>query len=166
MSVCAAPWSWTSILRRRQLLPAIVFVAAVAARCGLGAFAADDPDVVLFYREDCHDCARMDEVLAPLEQEFPDLDVLRLDEAANADLLWALSTAYGVLPMAFPVVFVGDHAIVGVGRDNELRLRMAVSDCMASPCPSPLAVLEQPRVPWKAILIVVLAIVVLLAVVL
>lgn len=166
MSVCEAPWSWTIILRRRQLLPAIILVAAVAAGCGLGAFGAEDPDVVLFYREDCHDCARMDEVLAPLERQYPDLDVLRLDEAANADLLWALSTAYRVLPMAFPVVFVGDQAIVGVGRDKELRLRTAISDCMASPCPSPLAVLEQPRVPWKAILIVVLAIVVLLAVVL
>jgi thiol-disulfide isomerase/thioredoxin len=164
--VCEGTWSGTPILRGRRLLSAIAFVAAVAAGCGLGAFAADDPDVVLFYREGCHDCARMDEVLAPLEQEFPDLDVLRLDEAANADLLWALSAAYSVLPMAFPVVFVGDQAIVGVGRDKELRLRTAVSDCMASPCPSPLAALEQPRVPWKAILIVGLVLVVLLAVVL
>jgi thiol-disulfide isomerase/thioredoxin len=166
LSMYEGTWWWTSILRGRRLLPAIAVVAAVAAGCGLGAFAADDPDVVLFYREGCHDCARMDEVLAPLEQEFPNLDVLRLDEAANADLLWALSAAYAVLPMAFPVVFVGDQAIVGVGRDKELRLRTAVSDCMASPCPSPLAALEQPRVPWKAILIVGLVLVVLLAVVL
>ncbi|MEN6369714.1 MAG: thioredoxin family protein [Thermotogota bacterium] len=125
---------------------------------------AKDPDVVVFYREGCHDCARMDEVLKPLEQEHPDLVVLRLEETANLDLLWALSSKYGILPTAFPVIFVGAKAFAGVGREKEWQLRTAVEACLESTCTSPLALLAESKFPWKLVLLAVLAAVVLLVV--
>lgn len=153
-----------SALARRLFLGVALAVSVVAA--GAAAVLAEDPDVVLFYREGCHDCARMDEVLEPLEQEHPDLVVLRLEETANLDLLWALSAKYGILPTAFPVIFVGDEAIVGVGREKELQLRTAVGNCIAVGCGSPLASLAESTIPWTLILLAALAAVLLLVVVL
>jgi thiol-disulfide isomerase/thioredoxin len=153
-----------SALAKRLFLGVALAVSVVAA--GAAAVLAEDPDVVLFYREGCHDCARMDEVLEPLEQEHPDLVVLRLEETANLDLLWALSAKYGILPTAFPVIFVGDEAIVGVGREKELQLRTAVDACIASGGVSPLALLTESKVPWMLILLVTLAAVILLILVL
>jgi thiol-disulfide isomerase/thioredoxin len=153
-----------SALARRLFLGVALAVSVVAA-CA-AAVLAEDPDVVLFYREGCHDCARMDEVLEPLEQEHPDLVVLRLEETANLDLLWALSAKYGILPTAFPVIFVGDEAIVGVGREKELQLRTAVGNCIAVGCGSPLASLAESTIPWTLILFAALAAVLLLVVVL
>ena len=144
---------------------AIAVAVSLSAAAGAAVW-AKDPDVVLFYREGCHDCERMDEVLKPLEQQHPDLVVLRLEETANLDLLWRLSSEYGVLPTAFPVIFVGASAIVGVGRDKELELRNAVEDCVANGCVSPLTAAVEPRIPWTLILLGALAAVVLVVVLL
>ena len=149
--------------RWQRLLFGTAVAALVWVSCG-AAVLGEDPAVVVFYREGCHDCARMDEVLAPLEQQYPDLVVLRLEETANLDLLWSLSSKYGVLPTAFPVIFVGDEAIVGVGRDKELQLRTAVETCGANGCPSPLARLTEAQFPWTIVLLAALAAVVLLIV--
>ncbi len=155
------------VIKRRtdQLLVGLGAVLVVVIGWG-AATLARDPDVVLFYREGCHDCEKMDEILVPLQQTHLNLVVLRLEETANLDLLWSLSSAYGILPTAFPVIFVGDQAIVGVGREKELRLRTAVTECMVQGCPSPLSLLEQPKVPWTLILIAALAVIVFLVVVL
>ncbi|MDD5264197.1 MAG: thioredoxin family protein [Candidatus Bipolaricaulis sp.] len=163
---CPNPMRDESALARRRRL--VLGVALVLGVCAAGATAAlaEDPDVVLFYREGCHDCARMDELLEPLEQEHPNLVVLRLEETANLDLLWRLSAKYGILPTAFPVIFVGDEAIVGVGREKELQLRAAVDNCVTVGCGSPLALLAEPTIPWKLILFATLAAVLLLIVVL
>jgi thiol-disulfide isomerase/thioredoxin len=151
--------------RIHRLLVGLGVVFAIWIGCSAAAFARD-PDVVLFYREGCHDCEKMDEILIPFQQAYPDLVILRLEETANLDLLWSLSSTYGILPTAFPVIFVGDEAIVGVGRDRELRLRTAVTDCIVGGCPSPLSLLTQPKVPWTLILMVALAVAVFLVVVL
>lgn len=151
------------LAKRSRLFLGVALAVSVWAAGGAAVF-AEDPDVVVFYREGCHDCARMDEVLEPLEREHPDLVVLRLEETANLDLLWTLSAKYGILPTVFPVIFVGDESIVGVGRDKELQLRTAVGACIASGCVSPLALLTESRVPWKLVLVVTLAAVLLLIV--
>lgn len=159
------PRNESVLAKRSRMFLGIALVVGVWIAGG-AVVLAEDPDVVVFYREGCHDCARMDEVLQPLEQEHPDLVVLRLEETANLDLLWALSSTYGVLPTAFPVIFVGDQAIVGVGREKELQLRTAVDACIASGCVSPLALLAESKVPWMLILLVAVAAVVLLVLVL
>lgn len=143
---------------RRLLLLGILWTAAVAGWSAETAAAANDPVVVVFYREGCHDCERMDEVLADLAQTYPSLTVTHLEESANAGLLWSLSARYGVLPSAFPVIFVGEEALVGVGRDKELRLRSAVATCMKEGCPSPLASNSGAQFPWRIVLIACLVV--------
>jgi glutaredoxin len=116
-----------------------------------------DPDVLVFYRAGCHECERMETVLAALQAEYPQLKVRAIEEAApDADLMWSLAGKLGVFPTAFPVIFVGDVAIVGASRNNELRLRAAIEDCMANGCPSPLSLVQESRLPWRTILIAAL----------
>jgi hypothetical protein len=75
--------------------------------------------------------------------------------------MWALAARYGTLPSKFPVVFVGATAIVGSSLSNELLLRSAVEACATSDCPSPLASVHAPAIPWPTILIIGLALLVL-----
>ena len=112
------------------------------------------PDVVVFYREGCHDCERMDRVLAELHEIYPSLSVRHIEETEpDGELLWRLATEYGIFPTKFPVIFAGDEAIVGVGLDKELRLRAAVTACIRTPCESPLDRISGPRIPWRTYLI-------------
>ncbi|MBU1049808.1 hypothetical protein KKG90_07285, partial [Candidatus Bipolaricaulota bacterium] len=116
-----------------------------------GALAADAlPDVVVFYREGCNDCRQMDAVLDDLHELYPGIVVAHIEEqaAGAADLMWSLSTKYGIFPSKFPVIFVGDQGIVGSGRDKELLLRSTVRNCVFNDCPSPLSVINEKPFPW------------------
>jgi thiol-disulfide isomerase/thioredoxin len=129
--------------------------------------AAEDPMVVIFYRDGCEDCLRMEPLLRELEAQYPSLG-FRFIEGANPDaaLMWSLSAEYGVLPSKFPVIFVGKTAIVGSSLSNELLLRSAVEACASSNCPSPLASLHTSAIPWSTLLIIGLALLVLAVLVL
>jgi len=118
-----------------------------------------DPDVVVFYREGCHDCDHMDRVLGELTDVYPELVVIHIEEAqpGASDLMWSLAGEYGIFPTQFPVIFVGDEAIVGVGRDKELLLRSEVQRCARSGCPSPLSRVESAPIPWVTILVLLVA---------
>lgn len=132
----------------------------------LPASAQVDPDVVVFYREGCHDCERMDSVLEELHEKYPALTIRHIEEAdPDGELMWALAADYGIFPTKFPAIFVGDEAIVGVGLDKELRLRAAIEGCMTSGCDSPLQRLTGPRIPWRTYFIAGLIAVILLLVV-
>lgn len=121
-----------------------------------------DPTVVVFYREGCEDCLRMEPVLRELEALHPDLGFRYIEGSdQDAPLMWSLATAYGVVPSQFPVIFVGKTAIVGASRANELQLRAVVEACARSSCPSPLDRLQPSGIPWLTILLVGLAVVVL-----
>ncbi len=151
---------------RRQSVAVWVGVAiGLAASFGLAA-AEDQPDVLVFYREECNDCRHMEEVLDELLSIYPEIYVARVEEEepGAADLMWALSVKYGIFPSKFPVIFVGDQAIVGVGRDKELRLRAAVRSCVFDGCPSPMSRLE--REPFPITTAAILLVVVLTAVIL
>jgi thiol-disulfide isomerase/thioredoxin len=144
-----------------RLLAIALVALAVLPRAGI---AAEDPTVVVFYREGCEDCLRMEPVLRELEMQYPNLGFRFIEWAdADASLMWALAARYGVLPSKFPVIFVGTTAIVGSSLSNELRLRSAVEACASSNCPSPLASLPASTIPWATILIVGLALLVLAA---
>ena len=127
-----------------------------------GALAADAlPDVVVFYREGCNDCRHMDDQLEELQELYPGLIVTHIEEQepGAADLMWSLSTKYGIFPIKFPVIFVGDQGIVGIGRDKELLLRSTVRDCVFNGCDSPIAQINEKPFPWvtfTTILLVVL----------
>ena len=99
------------------------------------------PMVVVFHQEDCPDCARMEVVLEELLAAYPSLSIsyYEVTEPGASDLLDQLSDAYRVFAMNLPIIFVGEEAIDGAGRVNELRLRKAIEDCARLDCSSPLA---------------------------
>jgi glutaredoxin len=129
-----------------------------------GVLAADAlPDVVVFYREGCDDCRQMDALLADLQELYPGLVVVHIEEQESgaADLMWSLSTKYGIFPSKFPVIFAGDIGIVGSGRDKELLLRSTIRDCVFNDCDSPMAVLNQKPFPLVTVATILVAVLVL-----
>ena len=125
-----------------------------------GVAAQEQPDVLVFHREECNDCRHMDEVLDELLLIYPEIYVTYVEEteAGAGDLMWALSAEYGIFPSKFPIIFVGNQVIVGAGREKELQLRSAIRSCVFDGCPSPLSRLERPPSPLTtvAILFIVL----------
>jgi len=100
------------------------------------------PDVVVFYREGCNDCRHMDDVLEELQGLYPGLIV------------------DGILPSKFPVIFVGDQGIAGIGRDKELLLRSTVRDCVFHGCESPIARINERPFPWMTVATILIAVLV------
>jgi thiol-disulfide isomerase/thioredoxin len=138
---------------------------AVMAAVSQAASAPPDPVVVVFYREGCEDCERMDPVLRELEALHPELGFRYIEGSEpDAPMMWSLAAAYGVVPSQFPVIFVGKTAIVGASRANELLLRSSVEACAQSACQSPLASTHPSGIPWLALLLVGLAVLVLVVV--
>lgn len=139
---------------------------AILSLAGLPLLAADSVDVLVFYREGCNDCRHMDAVLEDLQSLYPQLVVRHIEEGdPDAGLMWTLATKYGIFPAKFPVIYVGDEAIVGSGRDKELRLRSAIRECVLNGCESPLASTAEAPFPWRTVLIgslVALAVVLIL----
>ena len=147
-------------MRSRRWSAAVWAGVAIGLLLSFGVAAAEkQPDVVVFHREECNDCRHMDEVLDELLLLYPELFVAHFEEAkpGAADLMWALSAEYGIFPSTYPVIFAGNRAIVGVGREKEIQLRSAVRTCVFSGCPSPLSRLEKDPFPITtvAILLVV-----------
>jgi thiol-disulfide isomerase/thioredoxin len=142
-----------------SLLTVVLAVSALSSWIGV---ATEDPTVVIFYRADCEDCLRMEPVLKELDAQYPNLG-FRFIEGADPDaaLMWPLATKYGIMPSKFPVIFVGTKAFVGSSLANQLLLRSAVEACASSPCLSPLASLRPSAVPWTAILLIGLAVLIL-----
>jgi len=141
----------------------IVLLTTVVLVLSGATLAANDPDVVVFYREGCNDCRHLDRVLEELQTQYPTLNVRHIEEAElDAQLMWVLAGEYGVFPSTYPVTFAGDEAIVGIDLDKELRLRAAVEDCITNGCRSPLASVDPPTVPWRTLVIVGLVAIMLL----
>ncbi|MEE8593030.1 MAG: thioredoxin family protein [Candidatus Bipolaricaulota bacterium] len=141
------------------LLSLVIFLASAN-----GVLASDVlPDVVVFYRDGCNDCRHMDDVLEELQELYPELVVVHIEEGDSgaADLMWSLSTKYGIFPSKFPLIFVGDRAIVGIGRDKELLLRSTVRDCIFNECDSPIARINEKPFPWMTVATILVAILVL-----
>lgn len=109
------------------------------------------PAIVVFYEEGCPDCVRMDELLEELLTEHPALTVTRYEINAPGALalMGELSAAYGIQGTKVPAILVGEEAIVGAGRVEEMRLRTAIEDCLTLGCSSPLARVEESRIPWR-----------------
>jgi len=83
----------------------------------------------------------MQVILEELLAMYPALSIsyYKIDQPGASDLLDQLSDAYRVFAVNLPIIFVGEEAIAGAGRVNELRLRAAIADCARSDCSSPLA---------------------------
>ncbi len=136
-------------MRKRVFL----LVSAVVAFALLGAAAeapAGMPLVLVFYEEGCPDCAIMEELLEGLATDLPPDAVQRIEisEPGALDLLARLEAAYDFESSTVPILFVGDHAIIGAGRTQEFALRDAVGRCATSGCPSPLQRIRGGMLPW------------------
>jgi len=148
-------------MRRHGIMLSFLVVVLVATPWL--AYAQDDPMVLVFYREGCNDCERVDRVLQELHTTYASLTIRYIEEGGpDGDLMWALSANYGIFPSKFPVIFVGNEAIVGVGLDKELRLRAAIEGCMRFGCESPLVRVIGPQIPWRAYIVAGLIAVLLL----
>jgi len=124
--------------------------------------AEDLPDAVVFYRHGCNDCRHVDELLDEMQAVYSDLVIVHIEETepGAADLMWTLAAEYGIFPSAFPVVFAGDVALTGIGREKDLQLRSAIRACMLSGCESPLARIQETAFPWMAVASIVVALLV------
>lgn len=133
------------MLRKKRAVRGLLGVGLLLV-ISWGVFAAEVlPDVIVFYREGCDDCRQMDDLLEELHELYPGVLVAHIEEQepGAADLMWSLSTKYGIFPSKFPVIFVGNQGLVGSGRDKELLLRSTIRDCVFNGCDSPMAVLNQ-----------------------
>jgi len=153
-----------NVVKRARIRSRLIAVLLVVC-CASSAALADAPDVIVFHREGCSECEYMDQVLNALHAQYPQLKVQYIEESsADADLMWALALYYGIFPTDYPVIFVGNEAISGGGRSEELRLRAAVAACMRTGCSSPLVQMRGPSIPWETYAIVALAALMLLLV--
>lgn len=134
-----------------SLLTSILVLTAFHSACA----APEDPMVVVFYKEGCPDCRRLDELLDGLSSQHSDLtiDHYEISDPDVQDLLSRLSFSYGVLGTNYPIVFVGDKAFVGMSRAKELDVRTAVLECIARSCPSPLSRLKETGLSWNHVFI-------------
>jgi len=117
--------------------------------------ASEDPMVVVFYKEGCPDCRRLDELLDGLSSRHSDLTIghYEISDPGAQDLLSRLSFSYGVLDTDYPIVFVGEKAFVGMSRAKDLDVRTAVLDCIARSCPSPLSHIKETSLSWDHVFI-------------
>ena len=141
------------MLRANRFIPGLLSLVILLASAS-GVLASDVlPDVVVFYRDGCTDCRHMDDVLEELQGLYPELIVVHFEEGDSgaADLMWSLSAKYGIFPSKFPLIFVGDQGIVGIGRDKELLLRSTVSKCVFKGCESPIARINEKPFPWVTV---------------
>jgi len=135
----------------KRLLAAI---AVLALTCAVGV-AADDPVIVVFYERDCPNCEIVEGLIDDLAYRLPADAIRRIEisEPGALDLLERFERIYEIRIEAVPVVFVGEMAIVGVGRAQEFQLRDAIGRCSLQPCPSPLALVAAPPFPWRDVLV-------------
>lgn len=152
--------------RSRQAYRICYALVFVLMGCIFAGRAGRAPDILVFYADDCPQCHQMDEVLEQILRQYPHLMVERLEskETGAEALLWKLSNAYGIIPYTYPVLFVGDEAIVGAGRAKELALENAIDHCLRTECSSPVSRVQDRAVfPWMTLLSTALVVLVLSA---
>lgn len=154
-------------MRTRWILAlALLSLFAVA---GFAESGPDLPVVVVFYANECPDCALMEELLVGLAYDLPASAIRRyeISQPGSMRILRRLEAAYEIdsKTSAIPMVFVGDTYVIGAGRSQEFRLRDAIGRCVTVGCSSPLARIELTSFPWKDIarLALIIGLVVLLA---
>jgi len=112
------------------------------------------PIVVYFYQDGCPDCVRIAEVLDALAGDLPGGAVARYEigDPQSRRLFQKLQKAYEIDVSSVPLVFIGDHAIAGASRAQELTLSDAIGDCITGACTSPLDKIPPDVFPWRDLL--------------
>jgi cytochrome c biogenesis protein CcdA len=71
---------------------------------------------VYFYGEGCSHCEKVKPVIADLGSRYPDLNLTQREvyhNAANRELLAEMGPKYGIQNPGIPIIFIGNHALVG-----------------------------------------------------
>jgi len=112
------------------------------------------PIVVFFYQDGCPDCVRIAEILDALAGDLPEGAVARYEigDPESRRLFRKLQKAYAIDVSSVPVVFIGDRAIAGASRVQELTLSDAIGDCITGACTSPLDKIPPDVFPWRDLL--------------
>lgn len=121
---------------------AIALCSIIVFAVAMSAAAPPEPLIIVFYEEGCHSCEEMEELLAGMTIDAPETTLVRYEvtEPGAMDLLADLSKTYGIdIPEIVPIVFVGEEAVVGMGRTQEFALRNAIGECLSIGCESPIA---------------------------
>ncbi len=139
-------------MTRTRWILALVFLS-LSSVAGLAESAPDLPVVVVFYADECPDCALMEELLVGLAYDLPASAIRRyeISQPGSMRILRRLEAAYEIdsKMSAIPLVFVGDTYVIGAGRSQEFQLRDAIGRCVTVGCSSPLARIELTSFPWK-----------------
>jgi thiol-disulfide isomerase/thioredoxin len=115
-----------------------------------------EPIIVAFFADGCPQCEIMDDLLSELLVGHEDIPVARynINSPDSAKLQLELAAHYGIITTEPPVIFVGEKAVVGSGRSQEIKLRTAVGDCIQRGCASPLEHVEEGKEFFHDLLIV------------
>lgn len=97
-----------------------------------------------FYGEDCPHCRAMTIIIEELEEEFPELDVYKLEissNATNSELFNALIQVYNPPAVDIPAVFIGNKSLIGYELTKE-SLENEIAFCLQNKCPDPLSLVK------------------------
>jgi cytochrome c biogenesis protein CcdA len=109
-------------LRKLSLVLLLVIIATagayshVTASPGVGAGSVPQC-IYFFYSEGCHSCDSAKAYINQMEQEFPSLNVQRFEvtNTTNLNMMFDLCDCHNVSLCVYPVVFIGNEALVGDG---------------------------------------------------
>ena len=127
---------------RCRLLGGILVLSLMLILLSGGCARHSRPVIIFFEKEGCPDCHHMKELLESLLTEYPGVSAAWYDVDDTEDKVVLNKLLVRHFPVGFrwkyPAIFVGETAIVGEGRVQELKLREAVEACASGNCPSPL----------------------------
>ena len=95
--------------------------------------------VYYFYGEDCSHCKEVTVLIEQLKEEYPEIEVHKLEiayNATNAELFNALIQAYNPPAVDIPAVFIGNKSLIGYELTKE-KLEDEIEFCLQNECPDP-----------------------------
>jgi len=125
---------------------ALVILALFLANVASVPAATAETEIPLyyFYGADCPHCQEFTPVIDELEQEYPELDVHKLElsyNETNSERFNAFIQTYNPPVVDIPAVFIGDSAVIGLELSKE-RLETEIAFCLENECPDPRSLVE------------------------
>jgi thiol-disulfide isomerase/thioredoxin len=138
---------------KQKLLKRVGLMGLLVLGLAQSVYGATDqqPIIVVFYEEGCPSCVQMEAIVEEyVQQEYPSLSVshYELTQPGSLDVLERLCEAYDVSEKTVPIIFVGNHVILGAERAAEMNLRSEIEKCLMIDCPSPLERITKSGISW------------------
>ena len=104
--------------------------------------------IVAFVGDGCPHCADLEDYLASIEPDYPELEVVYYEvwsNQTNSKLMKGMARSYGVRAMGVPLYFIGNKAISGFSDSMIPGVKERIDACRESRCIDPMDRLsEQP----------------------